>query len=119
MQKSIVWEHFTKIEGGNLEDPKAKCNYCSKLFSCHLRRLCTSSMLSHIINSCNKYPGRFGKLDKLQSALSFDAKKEGQMGEGSVGNLVIAKYNAQKIREALAKMVIVDELPFKFVEGER
>jgi len=40
------------------------------------------------------------------------------MGEGSIGNLVIAKYNVQKIREALAKMVIVDELPFKFVEGE-
>jgi hypothetical protein len=40
------------------------------------------------------------------------------VGEGSVANLVIAKYNVQKIREALAKMVIVDKLPFKFVEGE-
>jgi hypothetical protein len=40
------------------------------------------------------------------------------VGEAYVGNLVIAKYNVQKIREALAKMVIVDELPFKFVEGE-
>jgi len=40
------------------------------------------------------------------------------VGDRSVGNLVIAKYNVQKIREALAKMVIVDELPFKFVEGE-
>jgi hypothetical protein len=95
VQKSIVWEHFTKVEGG---DPE--------------------SMLSHIRNSCKKYPGRFGKLDKSQSTLSFDAKKEGQVGEGSVGNLVIAKYNIQKIREALAKMVIVNELPFKFVEGE-
>jgi hypothetical protein len=75
-------------------------------------------MLSHIRNSCKKYPGRFSKLDKSQSMLSFDAKNEGQVGEGSVGNLVIAKYNVQKIREALAKMVIVDELPFKFVEGE-
>jgi hypothetical protein len=118
VQKSSVWEHFTKVEGGDPEDPKSKCNYCSKLFSCHPRRLGTSSMLSHIRNSCKKYPGRFGKLDKSQSMLSFDAKKEGQVGEGSVGNLVIAKYNVQKIREALAKMVIVDELPFRFVEGE-
>jgi hypothetical protein len=118
VQKSIVWEHFTKVEGGDPEDPKSKCNYCNKLFSCHPRRLSTSSMLSHIRNSCKKYPGRFGKLDKSQSTLSFDAKNEGQMGEGSVGNLVIAKYNVQKIREALAKMVIVDEFPFKFVEGE-
>jgi len=118
VQKSIVWEHFTKVDGGDPEDPKSKCNYCSKLFSCHPRRLGTSSMLSHIRNSCKKYPSRFGKLDNSQSMLSFDAKKEGQEGDGSVGNLVIAKYNVQKIREALAKMVIVDELPFRFVEGE-
>jgi hypothetical protein len=31
---------------------------------------------------------------------------------------VIAKYNAQKIRLAISKMIIVDELPFKFVEGD-
>jgi hypothetical protein len=35
VQKSIVWEHLTKVEGGDPEDPKSKCNYCSKLFSCH------------------------------------------------------------------------------------
>jgi hypothetical protein len=51
--------------------------------------------------------------------LSFDAKKEGQVGEWSVGNLVIAKYNVQEIMEALAKMIIVDELSFKLVKGER
>jgi hypothetical protein len=118
VQKSIVWEYFTKVDGADPKDYKSKCNYYNKLFSCHPRRLCTSSMLSHIINSWKKYPDRFDKLDKSQSMLSFDAKKEGQVGDGSVGNLVIAKYNVQKIREALAKMVIVDELHFKFVEGE-
>jgi hypothetical protein len=75
-------------------------------------------MFSHIRNSCKKYPGSFGKLEKSKSMQSFDAKKEGQVGEGSVGNLVITKYNVQKIREPLAKMVIVDELPFKFVKSE-
>jgi hypothetical protein len=64
VQKSIVCEHFTKIEGCDSEDPKPKCNYCSKLFSCHPRRIGTSSMLSHLMNSCKKYPSRFGKLDK-------------------------------------------------------
>jgi hypothetical protein len=38
--------------------------------------------------------------------LSFDAKKEGQAEEGSVSNLVIAKYNVNKIRVALDKMII-------------
>jgi hypothetical protein len=40
------------------------------------------------------------------------------VGEGSVSNLVIATYNVKKIKEALARMIIVYELPFKFVEGE-
>jgi len=74
-------------------------------------------MLQHIRKSCKKYHGRF---DKTQSKLSFEAKKEGQaaVGEGSSGNLVIAKYNASKIRVAISKMIIVDELSFRFVEGE-
>jgi hypothetical protein len=52
--------------------------------------------------------------------LSFEAKREGQVQgyEGSCGNLVIAKYNASKVRDAISKMIIVDELPFMFVEGE-
>jgi hypothetical protein len=115
---SIVWEHFTKVEESDPDDPKAECNHCGKHFSCHPRRLGTSSMLNHIRSTCKRYPGRHGKLDKSQSKLSFDAKREGQGGEGSVGNLVIAKYNGQKIRTAIAKMIIVDELPFKFVDGE-
>ena len=31
---------------------------------------------------------------------------------------MIAKYNATKIRVAIIKMIIMDELPFRFVEGE-
>ena len=38
--------------------------------------------------------------------------------DGCVGNMVITKYNAMKIRLAIAKMIIKDELPFRFVEGE-
>jgi hypothetical protein len=116
---STVWEHFTKLEEGDPNDPKSKCNYCGGLFSCHPRSHGTSSMLQHIRRSCKKFPGRF---DKSQSKLSFEAKREGQVGmgvgEGSCGNLVIAKYNASKIRVAISKMIIVDELPFRFVEGE-
>ncbi|XP_059451427.1 zinc finger BED domain-containing protein RICESLEEPER 2-like [Corylus avellana] len=116
-QTSMVWEHFTKVEGGDPEDPKSQCNYCKKLFSCHSKRLGTSSMLTHLKNTCKKYSSKF---DKSQSKLSFEVKREGQMamGEGTVGNLVITKYNAGKIREAIAKMIIKDELPFRFVEGE-
>jgi hypothetical protein len=98
-------------------NPKSQCNYCKKLFSCHNKRLGTSSMLIHLKNTCKKYPGKF---DKSQSKLNFEVKKEGQMSmeEGCVGNMVIAKYYTTKIRLAIAKIIIKDELPFRFVEGE-
>lgn len=38
--------------------------------------------------------------------------------EGSIDNLVIAKYNAKKIRVEISNMIIVNELPFRFVESE-
>jgi tetrahydromethanopterin S-methyltransferase subunit A len=67
-------------------------------------------MLQHIRKSCKKYTGWF---DETQLKLSFEAKREEQaaVSEGSSGNLVIAKFNASKIRAALSRMIIVDELP--------
>ena len=44
---------------------------------------------------------------------SFQAKREGENGSNV---LVVANYSEEKIRLALARMVIIDELPFKFVE---
>ena len=64
----MVWEHFTKVEGGDPEDPKSQCNYCKKLFSCHIKRLGTSSILTHLKSTCKKYPSKF---DKIQSKLIF------------------------------------------------
>jgi hypothetical protein len=57
-------------------------------------------MLMHLKNACKKYPSRFDKGDKSQSKLSFEAKREKQMTmrDKSVGNLVITKYNATKIK---------------------
>jgi predicted GTPase len=119
-QTSMVWEHFTRVEEGGPEDPKSQCKYYNKLFSCHTRRLGTSSMLRHLKNTYKKYPSRFDKGDKSQSKLSFEVKREKQMtvGDKSVGNLVITKYNTTKIKEAIARMITKDELPFRFVEGE-
>jgi hypothetical protein len=116
-QTSTVWEHFSKLEASDPNDHKLQCNYCKREFNCHPRSYSTSSMLQHIRKNCKKYPDRF---DKIQSKLSFEAKREGQatVGEASCGNLVIAKYNASKIRAAISKIIIVNELPFRFVEGE-
>ena len=61
---------------------------------------------------CKKWP--FPRDDK-QKILSFQAKKE---EESSSNVLVVANYSEEKIRLALARMIIIDELPFKFVERQ-
>ena len=56
--------------------------------------------------------GPFSKDDK-QKTLSFQAKRE---GESDSNVLVVVNYNEERIRLALARMIVIDELLFKFVE---
>ena len=47
--------------------------------------------------------------------MSFQAKREGER----VSNvLVVTNYGEERISMALARMIIIDELPFKFVERQ-
>ena len=45
--------------------------------------------------------------------MSFQAKREGESGSNV---LVVANYSKERIRLTLARMIIIDELPFKLVE---
>ena len=47
--------------------------------------------------------------------MSFQAKREEESGSNV---LVVANYSEERIRLALARMIIIDELPFKFVEPQ-
>ena len=51
----------------------------------------------------------------ISKNLSFQAKREGESGSNV---LMIADYSEERIRLALARMIIIDELPFKFVEHQ-
>ena len=51
----------------------------------------------------------------ISKKLSLQAKREGESGSNV---LVVANYSEEKIRLALARMIIIDELPFKFVERQ-
>jgi hypothetical protein len=44
-------------------------------------------------------------------------KEEGELGDRKVGTLKAIGYNYDECRQALVKMVIIDELPFNFVES--
>ncbi|XP_048323252.2 zinc finger BED domain-containing protein RICESLEEPER 2-like [Ziziphus jujuba] len=50
--------------------------------------------------------------EKKQKTLTFDKKSD-----GSGSNLVATIFNKEACRMACAKMIILDELPFSFVEG--
>ena len=68
-------------------------------------------MLQHM-KVCKKWP--FPR-DNKQKILSFQAKREGESGSNV---LVVANYSEERIRLALARMIVIDELPFKFVEHQ-
>nr|KYP44898.1 hypothetical protein KK1_033579 [Cajanus cajan] len=45
-------------------------------------------------------------------------KKEDWKGSGSVLTVIVVHFDVDACKQALTRMIIVDELPFKFVEGK-
>ena len=68
-------------------------------------------MKTHIQSQCLKYPYKEEK--KNQSTLAFKPKEEGE----SSGRLVPYVFNFEACKKALAEMIILDDLSFRFVEG--
>ena len=110
---SEIWDHFTVDEKSDLNDPRALCNYCGKDYACSTKTCGTSSMWVHLKKQCKKYPFRVE--DKKQKLLSFSIKSE--TGSES-SNLLAIGYNKEACRKTLAKMVVLDEMPFMTVERE-
>lgn len=107
--RSWTWEHFTKIGS------RAKCNWCDVTYAADSQRNGTSNLKHHLLHQCKKFPKE--SLDPTQQTLVLQQlKKEDGNGSGSV--LTGVHFDAEACRKALARMIIVDELPFKFVEGE-
>ncbi|KAG6730214.1 hypothetical protein I3842_01G069000 [Carya illinoinensis] len=117
---SIVWNHFTKVEDSPVDDAKAKCNYCGKMYACHSKRNETSTMQNHL-PLCPKNPHKRESSDKYQKTLTSEATPEEEVGESDssmVRNLITHKYSEEAVRSAIVEMVIIDELPFRIVEGQ-
>ncbi|XP_054821797.1 zinc finger BED domain-containing protein RICESLEEPER 2-like [Prosopis cineraria] len=113
--ESWVWSHFTLMEGCDPEFPRATCNWCGFDYACHKKRNGTSNMATHLEERCKKFGVR--DTDPKQPKLSFQPKKK-EEGEGCGTSLKGVTFDLNSCRQALARMIIVDELPFKFVENE-
>ncbi|CAA0838530.1 Zinc finger BED domain-containing protein DAYSLEEPER [Striga hermonthica] len=108
-RRSIAWDHFKIIV---VEDvTRAECKHCQKTYKCDTRRNGTSSLLHHI-SVCKAHPD---VAEKKQLKLNLQVVAE---GDDMVGSLTSWKFDQEAIRLELARMVVVDELPFRFVEGD-
>ncbi|WOG87948.1 hypothetical protein DCAR_0207181 [Daucus carota subsp. sativus] len=106
-ERSEVWDHFTKFTDakGCL---RAKCNYSEKVYYSDPSTNGTSALSKHL-KSCKKLP------------LSGESKQTQSSLHSVGGNECIFKkrhFDQKTSRHKLAAMIIIDELPFRFVEGE-
>ncbi|KAG8633913.1 hypothetical protein MANES_18G145766v8 [Manihot esculenta] len=113
--RSTVWDHFTKFVD-NTGTQKGKCNYCDKKFFSDPKKNGTTSLRNHMF-VCIKNPH---SMTTRQFQLSLQPTCSTQEGGGGtqIGTLSSWHFDQNVSRQKLAKMIIVDELPFMFVEGE-
>ena len=108
--RANCWKHFEKFTDENGAS-KAKCKYCAKAYAASTSSNGTSSMNTHM-RTCLKFPRDI--VDKGQNLINFLPSSTGAK-EGVISTW---KFDQAQSRKALAKMIIVDELPFSFVEKE-
>lgn len=111
---SKAWNHFVKT---NVKD-KAKCCHCSAMITCRTKDgPTTSAMLGHI-KTCKLIileedeDENEGK--KLKQSTLFHRK----CTDGVIGSKVpsFMPFSQPATRKGLVEMIIMDELPFRFVE---
>uniref|UniRef100_A0A9I9E8D2 BED-type domain-containing protein n=1 Tax=Cucumis melo TaxID=3656 RepID=A0A9I9E8D2_CUCME len=100
---SSVWEHVIKVEGCDFKYPRAACKHCGASYACDSKRNGTTNLKRHL-EKCKMY---------------VNPLKDNVEGEGdSESSLMATSFTQENCRKMLARMVILDELPFKFVESE-
>ncbi|XP_050222128.1 zinc finger BED domain-containing protein RICESLEEPER 2-like [Mercurialis annua] len=113
-QSSVVWEHFDAIKDGKGTIMQAKCCYCARVYNCHAKKNGTSILRSHLIR-CTKHPH---SVETRQALLSFQPINVEARPADNLFSVATWKFDQEVVRKAIAYMIIVDELPFKFVEKQ-
>jgi len=106
-KRSRAWDFFEEkvdAKGNN----KYACRFCGQEYF-ETKGKSTTQMNNHI-DKCPKNPY---KVEKGQKLLQFQT-----LPGGNKGGLIPWKFDQEECRMTLCRMVIVDELPFSFVEKE-
>ncbi|GKA91596.1 reverse transcriptase domain-containing protein [Tanacetum coccineum] len=106
-KRSLVWVHYESFLNPQGEQ-KSKCQYFAKEYCSDTRIHGTSTLRGHL-KTCDKFPGNM-----IDGQIHLSIQK----GDGDDRKMIAWKFDQQSVRRALAYMLIVDELPFKFVEGK-
>nr|KYP35175.1 hypothetical protein KK1_043806 [Cajanus cajan] len=100
--RSKVWDHFTKESN---EDKIAKCNYCDRLIKFESG---TSAMRAHLCRCQNNPDKEARKKQKSNSSTNVVSSP----------SLARPKIDQETCWNALVKMFIAMELPFRNIEHE-
>ncbi|KAA0026197.1 putative transposase [Cucumis melo var. makuwa] len=96
-----AWEHFIKVEGCDPKYPRAACKHCAASYACDSKRNGTTNLKRHL-EKCKMYV----------NPLEDNVEGEGDSESSSMA----ASFTQENCRKMLARMVILDELPFKSIE---
>ena len=100
--RALVWQHFIQKEDNW---SLCNCRYCGQEIGCDTKKSVTSAMKNHI-NRC-----------KLFQTFEASGGQEG-LGTDSGGVVTAVKYDAGLFRRSVNEMIVLNELPFSFVESE-
>ncbi|KAK0582279.1 hypothetical protein LWI29_023697 [Acer saccharum] len=115
-QTSDSWNHFTKYQDDGRM--RARCKYCPKNYACDSNTNGTTNMNKHL-QKCKNYRAKLASADPKQKCLVKQAPITSyttSSREGCGSSIGLGIFNKEDTRKALVEMLIVDELPFRFVE---
>ncbi|XP_074300367.1 zinc finger BED domain-containing protein RICESLEEPER 2-like [Silene latifolia] len=109
--QSPHWGHYVQAEVRDF----AECIHCHKTLSCKSSNG-TGTISNHLIR-CPMLPAN---VDRNQKLITMESKTVVN-DDGTIQTVNVPSvwsFDQEKARTSLAKMIIIDELPFKTVEGE-
>uniref|UniRef100_A0A803QGS4 BED-type domain-containing protein n=1 Tax=Cannabis sativa TaxID=3483 RepID=A0A803QGS4_CANSA len=125
VKTSSVWDHFTmvkkimKVKGKEVEKERAECNYCQADYAADTKNCGTSTLWSHINHKCRKCPfSSFVDKSTKQAIITDHFTKTNEDSEVNSSGTRTSRFSQATVRELIGKYFIIDELPFRHIEGE-